>query len=557
MVVGLACNLFLYQYMQRIISEKLTQIDELNASTVTTKLDNNLDMAVTLGSYCSYSSSVISVLSQPNKRPDSATLQAQDALNAYLRTLPIEKYINKLMVFNHNGVWINAVTVCDGMIYDYINIWNSQQFLDWQSGDYSPFSTLYPSLHPQGPQCFALFFEVYSYVSMRPIGYVYIELDPSLITDTLAPYNDLNLFFVQTSAGDLLTTHTSASFSESLANANQDPSFYHDGILYTIQNYPLRTAPLVLSSCINQTQLQANNHDILFSVVSVSCMILLIALFILALLTHYITVPIKRIIEKINRIALNDYSFDPELEAPHNEMGEIGARLNELGISFERLLSETIALHEERTRIEMDLLQSQVNPHFLYNTLNSVHWMAVVQKNTGIEKMVKSLVSLLKNISKGVSDKITLADELALLEDYINIQSIRYMGAFEYVCTVPEELRQYRIIKFTLQPLVENAIFHGIVPKGDFGVVTVNAFEEEDFLVITITDDGTGMTEETVETLLHPKENHDRSSSSMAGIGIANVHRRLRLSYGKGAGLSVESVLGQYTKVYVRISKEL
>ena len=193
----------------------------------------------------------------------------------------------------------------------------------------------------------------------------------------------------------------------------------------------------------------------------------------------------------------------------------------------------------------MDLLQSQVNPHFLYNTLNSVHWMAVVQKNTGIEKMVKSLVSLLKNISKGVSDKITLADELALLEDYINIQSIRYMGAFEYVCKVPEELQQYRIIKFTLQPLVENAIFHGIVPKGAFGVVTVDAFEEENFLVVTITDDGTGMTEDTVKTLLRPRENRDRSSSSMAGIGIANVHRRLRLSYGKGAGLSVERSLAQ------------
>ena len=203
----------------------------------------------------------------------------------------------------------------------------------------------------------------------------------------------------------------------------------------------------------------------------------------------------------------------------------------------------------------MDLLQSQVNPHFLYNTLNSVYWMAVVQKNTGIEKMVKSLVNLLKNISKGVSDKIPLSEELALLDDYVSIQSIRYMGAFEYRCRVPEELLQYRIIKFTLQPLVENAIFHGVAPKGSFGVITVDAFEEADFLVLTITDDGVGMTQERAAALLASGERV--AQGSMTGIGLGNVNRRLKLAYGKGAGLAIESVPGEYTKVSVRIGREI
>ena len=337
-VVGLASNLFLYQYMQRIISDKLSQIDDLNANTINAQVDDNLDLVITMGAYCSNSSAVISALSQSGQGSVRTALQAQDVLNTYLRTLSISNYINKLMVFNDRGVWINAVTVYDGTLQDYANIWNSEQFLAWQSGTYSSFSTLYPSLHPKGPKCFALFFEVYNYASMLPIGYVYIELDPSLISDVLIPYNDLNLFFVRTAAGILPTTQT-ADFSENLANMEQGSSFYHDGVLYAIQNYPLRTVPLVLSICINQTQLQANNHDIIFSVVIVTFMILLIAIFILVLLTHYITIPIKRIIEKINRIALNDYSFDPELEDTHSEMGEIGARLNEHGIRLERLYS--------------------------------------------------------------------------------------------------------------------------------------------------------------------------------------------------------------------------
>lgn len=235
-------------------------------------------------------------------------------------------------------------------------------------------------------------------------------------------------------------------------------------------------------------------------------------------------------------------------------MGEIGARLNELGLGFQQLLSETIALHDERAKIEMDLLQSQVNPHFLYNTLNSVHWMAVVQKNTGIEKMVKSLVNLLRNISKGVSDKIPLEEELALLKDYVSIQSIRYMGAFQYVCSVPQELRRCKVIKFTLQPLVENAIFHGVVPKGSFGTITVDAFQEGEMLVLTITDDGLGMTSEQAQAALQPGENPDKSS--MTGIGLGNVNRRLKLAYGKRAGISIDSAEGEYTRLYVRLVKE-
>lgn len=555
--VGLGSSLYLYQYMQRIISEKMAQIDQLNAGTITARLDDALERARTLQIYCGNSGRAAEALSHAPGRPGAAgaALSAQTALNTYLRTSPIDGYIHRLVVFNEAGVCVSAVTVYDGALQDLPNLLDSPQFRAWKEEGEAPFSRLYPSLNPRGADCFALFAPVYSHTSSRRVGYVYIELSPAIITDVLAPYNGLNLFFVRTAAGDRLTTPGAAPLVASLdPEAAQGKEFTYDGTVYALQRYPTATQGLALFSCVNQTQLQAADHDILFSVVTVILMIVLIAVFVLVLLTHYITTPIRRITEKINRIALNDYSYDPELEKPRSEMGEIGARLNELGLGFQQLLSEAIALHDERAKIEMDLLQSQVNPHFLYNTLNSVHWMAVVQKNTGIEKMVKSLVSLLKNISKGVSDKIALAEELALLDDYVSIQSIRYMGAFEYRCQVPEELRKYRIIKFTLQPLVENAIFHGVAPKGSFGVITVDAFEEEGFLVITIADDGVGMTAQRASELLASKERVDRGS--MTGIGLGNVDRRLKLAYGKGAGLAIDSVPGEHTKVSVRIPKE-
>lgn len=554
--VGLGSSLYLYQSMQRVISEKIAQIDQLNAGTIAARLDDSLAQVLTLQTYCGNSGRVGSALSQAPGASGaaSAALSAQNAINVYLRTSSIDSYINRLVVFNESGLYVSAVTTYDGSLRDLSNLLASEQFRAWKEGGPSGFQRLFPSLNSPGAACFALFSPVYGYTSNR-LGYVYIELSPAIITDLLAPYNDLNLFFVQTAEGDRLTTPETAPLAQAVPlQAAQGTEFTCGGVVYTLQNHPLGVQGLTLSSCVNQTRLQAANQDILFSAVTVILMIVLIAVFVLSLLTHYITTPIRRITEKINRIALNDYSFDPELEKPRSEMGEIGARLNELGLGFQQLLSETIALHDERAKIEMDLLQSQVNPHFLYNTLNSVHWMAVVQKNTGIEKMVKSLVNLLRNISKGVSDKIPLEEELALLEDYVSIQSIRYMGAFQYVCSVPQELRRCKVIKFTLQPLVENAIFHGVVPKGSFGTITVDAFQEGEMLVLTITDDGLGMTSEQAQAALQPGENPDKSS--MTGIGLGNVNRRLKLAYGKRAGISIDSAEGEYTRLYVRLVKE-
>ncbi len=129
------------------------------------------------------------------------------------------------------------------------------------------------------------------------------------------------------------------------------------------------------------------------------------------------------------------------------------------------------------------------------------------------------------------------------------------MGAFEYHCQVPEALQRYQIIKFTLQPLVENAIFHGVAPKASLGVITVDAFEEADFLVLTITDNGVGMTAEQAAAVLQSRDGADKSS--MTGIGLGNVNRRLKLAYGKGAGLTIDSTPGEYIRVSVRIGKEI
>ena len=146
----------------------------------------------------------------------------------------------------------------------------------------------------------------------------------------------------------------------------------------------------------------------------------------LAVLTSaYLSRPVSRLNARLRRIAANDFSFDPEIEKPQDELGQIGRTVNEMSMSIQHLLQETEEMYTQRRNIEIALLQSQVNPHFLYNTLDSIRWMAVIQKNPGIASITRSLSNLLKNIAKGTQDKITLAEELGLLQDYIAIQAVR------------------------------------------------------------------------------------------------------------------------------------
>ena len=174
-----------------------------------------------------------------------------------------------------------------------------------------------------------------------------------------------------------------------------------------------------------QTALDQEGLHILYTVAAVLALSLLLAVCLAVLTSAYFSRPVSRLSARLRRIAANDFSFDPEIEKPQDELGQIGRTVNEMSMSIQHLLHETEEMYTQRRNIEIALLQSQVNPHFLYNTLDSIRWMAVIQKNPGIASITHSLSNLLKNIAKGTQDKITLAEELGLLQDYIAIQAVR------------------------------------------------------------------------------------------------------------------------------------
>lgn len=280
-----------------------------------------------------------------------------------------------------------------------------------------------------------------------------------------------------------------------------------------------------------------------------------IGVFLSLFLNRTVNVPVKKLQERMGRIAEGDFSRDSSTEWNH-ELGDIGKNINDLSENVLLLMNQRIEDERQKKDYEYKMLQSQINPHFLYNTLNSIKWMATIQNAPGIAEMTTALSKLLKDISKGTTTLVSLEHELSLIQDYFTIQQYRYGGAISMDIRVDDEaLKQCRIVKFTLQPIVENAIFHGIEPKGSAGTISIHIYQDEHTDVhIDVTDDGVGMPSTVADGIL--EGNSPAGSSFFKEIGISNVHKRLQYEFGNRYGLKITSKPGAFTTVSILLPLE-
>lgn len=285
-----------------------------------------------------------------------------------------------------------------------------------------------------------------------------------------------------------------------------------------------------------------------------------IGILLMVTLDRMINVPVSRIRAKMLRVADGDFERDPSIEWNH-ELGEIGKGINDLSENVYLLMNRRLEDEKQKKDLEYKMLQSQINPHFIYNTLNSIKWMATIQGSTGISEMTTALAKLLKSISKGTRLMVPIEEELSLLKDYFTIQSYRYGGTITMDIQVDEDsLLQFQIIKFTLQPLVENAIFHGVEPKGS-GHILIHVFleklteESEPSVRIDVTDDGIGMPAEKAAQIL--LSNDDSSTDFFREIGVSNVHKRLQYEFGESYGITIDSVEDSYTTMSIHIPRRI
>ena len=270
-----------------------------------------------------------------------------------------------------------------------------------------------------------------------------------------------------------------------------------------------------------------------------------------------ITQPVAALRHRIDEISEGNFALDHSIEWS-NELGDIGRGINHLAGNVEGLLARRLEDQKRKQDLEYQMLQTEINPHFIYNTLNSIRWMATIQNATGIAEMVTAFARLTKSVSKSTEKLVPLQEELALLNDYFTIQQYRYGGDIQIeVDHIDDEAicRDCMIPRFTLQPLAENAIFHGLEPKGGFGSVLLEIRISPDGgdVLVTMTDDGVGMPPEQLAHLLDPPENKAAAQDKIRHVGLWNVHRRLQYAFGAKYGLTVDSEVDVGTAVTIRL----
>ena len=279
----------------------------------------------------------------------------------------------------------------------------------------------------------------------------------------------------------------------------------------------------------------------------------LFAIFLMAFLNFLISARISDPIRRLERSVKElESGLDVEIEEGGcYEVQRLGHAIRSMVSTMRHLMDDIIRQESQKRRSELEVLQSQINPHFLYNTLDSVIWMTEAGQQQEAIQMVTSLARFFRiSLSRG-KNIIPLADELEHARHYMNIQQIRYKNKFTTQIEALPGAEELYTLKLIVQPILENAIYHGMASAEDDGRICVRAFREGESLVIDIEDNGLGMRPEVAASLLDEDRPEVRTSGS--GTGVRNVHRRIRLTFGEGYGLTIMSEPDEGTLVRIRL----
>ncbi|MEG2014423.1 MAG: histidine kinase, partial [Clostridia bacterium] len=300
---------------------------------------------------------------------------------------------------------------------------------------------------------------------------------------------------------------------------------------------------------INVDMLIEIEQQFLLSLIFVSVIVLIVGTALFLYISRLITKPIKQLENAMQRIEHADYFKTEEVSIyASKEVESLAKSFNQMIFKIKDLMDRVVMEQGAQRESELKALQNQINPHFLYNTLDSITWLVQQGKNAQAEEMVVSLARLFRiSISKG-KQVITVKEELDHVRNYLVIQSIRYSDSFLYTISADENALACKTMKLILQPIVENCIYHGLKNKIDIGKIDICAKKEGEYIVFTIADNGYGMRQEKIDELIKSFE----ESNSSDGVGLKNIYQRVMLYCNKDASLTIESVLDEGTTITIK-----
>ena len=304
--------------------------------------------------------------------------------------------------------------------------------------------------------------------------------------------------------------------------------------------------------CMNVAELLKGSRQAQRVYVVCAAGLIVLALILSRLLARNITYPIQRLRDSMKKVQTGEFpTIDLEVSS-ENEIGSLTKSFNVMTHRIQELMAQNIHEQEQKRKSELKALQSQINPHFLYNTLDSIIWMAEGKKNEEVVLMTASLARLLRQSISNEDELVSIGQEAEYARSYLTIQKMRYKDKLEFQIDISPAIFGVKIIKLVLQPIIENAIYHGLKYKDSKGFLIVRGYREGEKAVLEVEDNGVGMDE---ETLSHIFEKHKVNYHSN-GVGVYNVQKRLKLYYGEEYGIVYKSRKNEGTRAVITIPVE-
>lgn len=323
-----------------------------------------------------------------------------------------------------------------------------------------------------------------------------------------------------------------------------------EGEKYLVSFAPVEGVDWFVVSTIPFSYINSDSQKIYVGAFVIAVICFIIAVLLAYLFSSSILAPLNRLRKGMKQVQGGNLSVIVQ-DHYNDEIGEVTQNFNNMLIEIKGLMDNIKSQENQKRVAELKALQAQINPHFLSNTLNTVKFLAKAQKAYNIESLTTSLIQLFHMTMGKGDDLITIEKELEYITNYINIQEYRYLNKFKVNFDIEPEILACKIPRLLLQPVVENALIHGIGPMDGQGMVVIKGFFYDKDIKITITDNGVGIPEEELEVILHKDQEDD--AMRVNGIGIANAGERIKMYFGAQYGLGIESAQGLYTTVEITI----
>ena len=400
--------------------------------------------------------------------------------------------------------------------------------------------------------------EVYDIEQLTQTGLIVIGIKEEEISRLYANLNTtLNSFFaIYDDRGKIISTNKNDPDDlEELYASTKDGADWNriiSGYNVTVSKSQY-TGWTILQGTPNSEMMSTINKTT-YIIAGILLIAIAILLAILRIFTTTMVKPIKQMMGEMDKVKKEDFNVHAD-ENRGDEFGELAIDFNLMVGKIKKLIEEDYKKRLVLQEAEFKYLRAQINPHFIYNTLDSINWMAMQSGQKQISKVSVALGRLLRRSISTKQDAITLGDEIESVKDYITIQKMRYGERLSFEINVDSKYMDCIIPRSSLQPIVENALVHGIEKQSGPGVIRVTASEQENTLLLCVEDNGVGMTQERIRQALAGdiKEKTDAHT----GVGIKNVYKRIQLLFGESYGIHVESTLGEGTAIFLHLPLHL